>query len=131
MYPIKVHLLDLASIFVLFSLSIWTNASYQNFSEMSSLPFYLSMPPCCNLIDHKGLPIIHIKIIQTYQRKETRTQMWNNRLYYMKRVHTKHRIEPSSHLAQQLIYMIYKQLQITTYWLGQLTLPYVANLISK
>ena len=29
---------------------------------------------CCNLTDHRGLPIIHIKSIPTYQRQETRNR---------------------------------------------------------
>ena len=63
--------------------------------------YYQQQNQFCNLTDHRGLPIIHIKSIQTYHRQESRTHMWNNRLYYSERVHTKHGTEPSSHLAQQ------------------------------
>ena len=55
---------------------------------------------CCNLTDHRGLPIIHIESYRC-NRQEIRTQMQNNRLYYIMRVHTKHKNKPSSHLAQQ------------------------------
>ena len=86
---------------------------------------------CCNLTDHRGLPIMHIKSIRTQQRQETRTQMQNNRLYYIKRLHTNTELNQVLIWLNSLIYMIYKQLHITSYRFGQPTGPYAADLISN
>ena len=62
--------------------------------------YYWKQNQCCNLTDHIGLPIIHIKayIHNKYKRQEYRCRIQIT-LYY--KGPYKHRTKPTSHLTQQ------------------------------
>ena len=87
--------------------------------------------PMFYLTDHIGLPIIHIETYKHNRHKRQEHRCGITDYIILKRVHTKTKLNQVLIWLNSLMYMIYRQLHITTYQFGQPTRPYAANLISN